>query len=71
MNATADRRCPYEGCPRRIGRELFACSEHWFTLPKGIRDDINRAWRAYSRHNAPLAELTTAHERAYAHWGQT
>jgi hypothetical protein len=67
----AVRRCPYEGCTKRIGRELFACSRHWFTLPPDVREEINRAWRAYSRGNGTLDALTAAHERAYTAWGQT
>lgn len=60
-------RCPYEGCQRRLSRDLFACSSHWFKLPEKVRDDV---WRAYRRHGVGSAELAKAHERAYAAWGQ-
>lgn len=62
-----DHNCPYEGCTKRIGRDLFACSRHWYMLPEDIRDAI---WRAYRRHGVG-PELIAAHERAYAAWGQS
>lgn len=63
------RQCPFEGCTKRIGRELFACSSHWFALPQDVRDGINRAWRDYDRRGGKLDALTLAHRHAYAAWG--
>lgn len=36
--------CHAPGCTRRIPARLFACREHWYALPKKIRDAI---WREY------------------------
>lgn len=64
------RECPREGCTKRISSDLFACSRHWFTLPKDVRDDVWRAYRAWTNGNGEFAELEAAHARAFAAWGQ-
>lgn len=63
--------CPHAGCTRRITSDLFACSQHWFTLPETIRTRIHRAYRNYSRGGGTFADLTAAHAQALSFWRQT
>lgn len=49
---SAMRGCPAPGCHRSIGLEMFACREHWFSLPKEIRDEV---WSSY-RHRLRVAK---------------
>jgi hypothetical protein len=65
------RTCPRDGCDKVISSDLFACSRHWYTLPRVIRDDIWHAWRAYDRGNGTLEDLQAAHGRAFTFWGQS
>jgi hypothetical protein len=38
------RLCRIAGCSREHAANLFCCPNHWWQLPKLLRDDI---WRAY------------------------
>lgn len=41
-----DRRCPHHSCERQIPAHLFACRDHWYTLPKRLRMGIERTWHS-------------------------
>lgn len=41
---TRDHECHWPGCPRQVPPAMWGCREHWFALPKRLRDAI---WRAY------------------------
>jgi hypothetical protein len=36
--------CPAPGCPVLVDDEQLACSRHWYSIPKELRDEL---WRAY------------------------
>ena len=36
--------CHATGCRRAVPPEMFACRQHWFALPKPLRDHI---WATY------------------------
>lgn len=55
------RRCPHPECKQQIMPHMYACKQHWFSLPQGIRDKI---WAAYQGHG----DYELAHEEAQAHW---
>ncbi|CAB4198804.1 hypothetical protein UFOVP1324_31 [uncultured Caudovirales phage] len=38
--------CPAVGCPTQAKPGMFMCWNHWRRLPKVIRDEVFRAWRA-------------------------
>lgn len=57
--------CPYPECRERIPLRLFACRDHWYALPREIRDDV---WSAYRRHGVGSAELAHAHDEARKAW---
>lgn len=59
--------CPRSGCTKLVPDEMFACSSHWFSLPKPIRDAI---WTAYRTQGVGSPELTAAHLSALTHWEQ-
>lgn len=37
-------RCHWPSCPREVPPKLWGCREHWFNLPKPLRDAL---WAAY------------------------
>lgn len=36
--------CAILGCGRRIPTSQLMCREHWFMVPKPVRDRVNAAW---------------------------
>jgi hypothetical protein len=61
LNTIADRRaramsemreCPVDGCEERHPRSLMMCRDHWFAVPKPLRDEV---WESY-RHEGVLSE---------------
>jgi hypothetical protein len=49
--------CPAPGCAREVSDELLACREHWYALPKPLRDAL---WRAYNDHGRGSPAHTAA-----------
>lgn len=37
--------CHWPGCQVRVAPRLWGCKDHWFTLPKYLRDKI---WKHYT-----------------------
>lgn len=50
-NKTFDHHCHWNGCDKAVPPAMWGCRQHWFTLPKPMRDAI---WRCY----APGQEVT-------------
>ena len=46
IRQSRDVRCAAEGCCTVIGRGKLFCPAHYFSLPKPLRDDLWRTWRA-------------------------
>lgn len=44
MSRDTDHTCHARGCDESVPPRMFMCREHWFALPKPMRDDI---WSAY------------------------
>lgn len=55
-------RCPHPQCQREKKSQEYACRQHWFQLPKPIRDDI---WRGYRYDSALWHKADT---QARNHW---
>jgi hypothetical protein len=49
--------CPLKGCIYPAGKDRFLCRSHWWGTPKPLRDEIWRAWRAYSAAREPEKKL--------------
>ena len=41
---TRSHECHWPSCGKQVPPAMWGCREHWFKLPKAIRDQI---WRAY------------------------
>lgn len=61
-----DRRheCHWPGCQRQVPPAMWGCRQHWFSLPKHLRDAI---WDAYvpgqeQRMDPSEEYLAVAHE---------
>lgn len=50
--------CHWPGCPKPVPPKMWGCREHWFTLPKRLRDNI---WTNY----VPGQEVTKTPSTAY------
>lgn len=59
--------CPAPGCAREVSDDLLACREHWYALPKPMRDALWRAYNDHGRgspaHTAAVSSCLTALER--------
>lgn len=53
--------CHWPGCGKQVPPAKWGCREHWFRLPKALRD---RVWRAYEpgqeKTMRPSAEYVAA-----------
>lgn len=52
--------CHWPRCGREIRRGHWACPNHWWLIPLGLRTRVNRAWRAYcaaSAEHEPAVKL--------------
>lgn len=41
---TRKHHCHWPGCTKQVPPAMWGCREHWYSLPKNLRD---RVWRAY------------------------
>jgi hypothetical protein len=37
MTKSLFSKCSYLGCPDPVGPNKYACTDHWFTLPRKLR----------------------------------
>lgn len=44
QNQTRPHTCHWPGCTRQVPPAMWGCRQHWFQLPKYLRDKI---WAAY------------------------
>jgi hypothetical protein len=65
MIERAEHICPHPDCTKTVPDEMFACSQHWYGLPKDIRNAI---WAGYRQHGVGSRQLREAHERARVWW---
>jgi hypothetical protein len=49
--------CPAPGCSREVSDDLLACRQHWYELPKPLRDAL---WRAFNDHGRGSPAHTAA-----------
>jgi|HubBroStandDraft_4_1064222.scaffolds.fasta_scaffold05596_7 hypothetical protein len=50
--------CHWPGCPKVVAPRMWGCKEHWFKLPKKLRDEI---WDSYR----PGQEITKTPSSRY------
>lgn len=55
---TREHTCHWPGCTRQVPPAMWGCREHWFRLPKRLRDKI---WAAYR----PGQEIDMRPSQAY------
>lgn len=54
----AKHTCHWPGCPREVPPKMWGCTQHWFKLPKMLRDLI---WATY----VPGQEISKTPSAAY------
>jgi len=42
---TRNHHCHWTGCDRQVPPAVWGCKQHWYALPKPLRDRIWRAFR--------------------------
>lgn len=57
---TVKHHCHWPGCTKEVPPKMWGCKEHWFTLPKSLRDQV---WATYR----PGQEITKTPSAAYLH----
>lgn len=55
---TREHQCHWPGCTIQVPPAMWGCSNHWYSLPKALRDKV---WRAYR----PGQEKTFTPSAAY------
>lgn len=50
--------CHWDGCEKQCPPAMWGCSQHWFTLPKFLRDQV---WKEYR----PGQEITKTPSTGY------
>jgi len=53
-----EHHCHWPGCSRQVPPAMWGCKEHWFKLPRVLRE---RVWAAY----VPGQEVTMTPSQAY------
>jgi hypothetical protein len=61
----AANKCPHPTCQKPKPFDNYACSSHWFSLPKSIRDAI---WKAYRENGALSPQWLAADKQAQKYW---
>lgn len=59
-----DHECHWPGCGRQVPPAMWGCKQHWFALPKSLRDKVWASYRpGQERDMHPSLEyLDVAHE---------
>lgn len=62
-----DHECPKTNCGEQLPRGLLACRPHWYEIPKPVRDQVNRTWRAYNgiREDTMRRGVDSTERRSY------
>jgi hypothetical protein len=58
-----DRECAAEGCLARCPRHFLMCRDHWYRVPRAIRQQV---WRAYKAEGVFSEAYTEAVDAAIA-----
>jgi hypothetical protein len=58
---TREHACHWPGCTKQVPPAMWGCKEHWFMLPKHLRDAI---WRAYVPGQEATGEVSRGYFRA-------
>jgi hypothetical protein len=62
---TRSHECHWPGCGKQVPPAMWGCREHWFKLPKPLRDAIWRAYRpGQEKDMHPSADYIEAAEKA-------
>lgn len=57
--------CHWTGCTKQVPPAMWGCKQHWFRLPKEIRDEIWRTYRpGQEKTLTPSAAYLAAADRA-------
>jgi hypothetical protein len=57
------RECPIDGCTERHARTKLMCRDHWYMVPKELRDAV---WKAYRGAGVFSEEYAEARDAAIA-----
>jgi hypothetical protein len=63
--------CPVKGCPQRVSPSMLMCRQHWYMVPKPLREAVYAAWQdgagaGSPAHRAAMKAATDAVDRKLA-----
>jgi hypothetical protein len=65
---TRPHECHWPGCGRTVPPAMWGCREHWFPLPKPIRDAIWRAYRPGQEEDGGVSAAYVEAAKAAREW---
>jgi hypothetical protein len=65
---TRKHSCHWPGCEAQVPPAMWGCREHWFRLPKHLRDEIWRAYRPGQEKDMRPSEAYLAAARRVQEW---
>lgn len=65
---TRDHACHWPGCKRQVRPAMWGCREHWYALPKELRDRIWRTYRPGQENDGRPSREYIAIFRAVQEW---
>lgn len=65
---TRPHHCHWPDCPKQVPPAMWGCREHWFRLPRPIRDRIWAAYRPGQEKDFDVSEEYLAAARAAQDW---
>jgi hypothetical protein len=65
MSVELTHECPKPGCREQVEFDRLACRQHWFELPKDLRERLWEAWVS-----GPVSEHAAVREECCAWFAQ-
>jgi len=68
--------CHWPGCGKQVPPAMWGCKEHWFKIPRELRDEIWNTFRpGQEKNGTPSTAYVEAAKKVQAwikeHYGQT
>lgn len=63
--------CPYPGCEIRVDYNMLGCKDHWFVLPRRLRNRIWKAWTAAQADGINMGDYLEVRAEAVKFWEDT
>lgn len=65
---TRPHTCHWPGCTKQVPPAMWGCRQHWFALPKALRDRIWRTYREGQEEDLDVSKEYLAAADAVQQW---